>query len=36
VENIGGSPEEILLTDRPFQIAMILWGAAVLAIFYLS
>ncbi len=36
VENTGGSPEEILLTDRPFQIAMILWGAAVLAIFYLS
>ncbi len=36
VENIGGSPEEILLTDRPFQLAMILWGAAVLAIFYLS
>ncbi|MBE0668992.1 MAG: decaprenyl-phosphate phosphoribosyltransferase [Anaerolineales bacterium] len=35
VENIGGSPEEILLTDRPFQLAMILWGAAVLAIFYL-
>jgi 4-hydroxybenzoate polyprenyltransferase len=36
VDNIGGSPEEILLTDRPFQIAMILWGTAVLAIFYLS
>lgn len=36
VEQAGGAPEEILLSDRPFQIAMILWGAAVLAIFYLS
>ena len=36
VENSGGSPEEVLLTDRPFQIAMILWAATVLAIFYLS
>lgn len=34
VEHAGGAPEEILLTDRPFQIAMLLWGAAVLAIFY--
>jgi 4-hydroxybenzoate polyprenyltransferase len=36
VEHAGGAPEEILLSDRPFQIAMFLWGAAVLAIFYLS
>lgn len=36
VEQAGGAPEDILLSDRPFQIAMILWGAAVLAIFYLS
>jgi 4-hydroxybenzoate polyprenyltransferase len=36
VEQAGGAPEEILLTDRPFQIAMILWGTAVLAIFYFS
>jgi 4-hydroxybenzoate polyprenyltransferase len=36
VEDAGGAPEEILLSDRPFQIAMILWGAAVLAIFYFS
>ena len=35
VKHAGGAPEEILLSDRPFQIAMILWGAAVLAIFYL-
>lgn len=36
VEQAGGSPEEILLLDRPFQIAMLLWAAAVLAVFYLS
>jgi 4-hydroxybenzoate polyprenyltransferase len=36
VKHAGGAPEEIVLSDRPFQVAMILWGAAVLAIFYLS
>jgi 4-hydroxybenzoate polyprenyltransferase len=36
VKQAGGAPEEILLSDRPFQVAMILWGAAVLAIFYFS
>ena len=36
VKHAGGAPEEILLSDRPFQIAMILWAVAVLAIFYLS
>lgn len=36
VEDAGGEPEEILLSDPPFRIAMILWGAVVLAIFYLS
>ena len=36
VKNIGGEPEEILLSDRPFQISMVLWGLAVLAVFYLS
>jgi len=36
VEHAGGAPEEILISDRPFQIAMILWAAAVLAVFYLS
>jgi 4-hydroxybenzoate polyprenyltransferase len=35
VEETGGSPEEILLTDRPFQIAMFLWALSVLAVFYL-
>jgi 4-hydroxybenzoate polyprenyltransferase len=35
VKHAGGAPEEILLSDRPFQIAMVLWGIAVLVIFYL-
>ena len=35
VKHIGGEPEEILLTDRPFQIAIALWGLTVLAVFYL-
>ena len=34
VEKAGGAPEEILLTDRPFQIAMALWGLSVIVIFY--
>ena len=36
VEHAGGAPEEILLRDRPFQVSMLLWAAAVLAVFYLS
>ena len=36
VEDEGGSPEEILLKDHPFQIAMVLWALTVLAVFYLS
>ena len=35
VEERGEAPEEIVLTDRPFQINLILWGAAILLIFYL-
>jgi 4-hydroxybenzoate polyprenyltransferase len=31
----GGAPEEELLTDRPLQITMILWGLVVLVILYL-
>jgi 4-hydroxybenzoate polyprenyltransferase len=36
VKHAGGAPEEILLSDRPLQIAMFLWALAVLAVFYLS
>ena len=35
VKHIGGEPEEILLTDRPFQISIVLWALAVLLVFYL-
>jgi len=35
VEHCGGEPEEILLTDRPFQISIVLWGLTVLVVFYL-
>jgi hypothetical protein len=34
VQKEGGAPEEILLKDRPFQIDILLWGIAVLIIFY--
>lgn len=36
IEEKGGEPEEILLSDRPFQIAMVLWALTVLVVFYLS
>ncbi|MGD0707212.1 MAG: decaprenyl-phosphate phosphoribosyltransferase [Anaerolineaceae bacterium] len=36
VEHAGGEPEELLLTDRPLQADIGLWGLAVLLIFYLS
>jgi 4-hydroxybenzoate polyprenyltransferase len=36
VKNAGGAPEEVLLSDRPFQIGMVLWAVSVLVIFYLS
>ena len=35
MENAGGEPEEILLKDRPFQVSIVLWGVAVMVIFYL-
>jgi len=35
VEQEGGAPEELLLTDRPLQITIALWGLAILIIFYL-
>src|SRR5574341_573792 len=36
IEEKGGEPEEILLSDRPFQVAMGLWALTVLVVFYLS
>lgn len=36
IKHAGGAPEDILLSDRPFQIAMIMWAEAVIGIFYFS
>jgi 4-hydroxybenzoate polyprenyltransferase len=30
-----GTPEDVLFSDRPLQITMLLWGAVVLIIFYI-
>lgn len=35
VKNTGGAPEEIVLSDRPLQAAIVLFGFAVLIIFYI-
>ena len=34
VKSIGGAPEEVVLSDRPLQAAIVLFGFAVLIIFY--
>lgn len=36
VEHSGGEPEEVLFTDRPLQVSILLWGFAILVIFYLA
>jgi 4-hydroxybenzoate polyprenyltransferase len=33
--HIGGAPEEIVLTDRPMQISILLWGLTVILILYI-
>lgn len=35
VKHIGGAPEDVLLSDRPLQAVALLWGLAVLLIFYI-
>ncbi|HEX2991081.1 MAG TPA: decaprenyl-phosphate phosphoribosyltransferase [Anaerolineales bacterium] len=32
----AGSPDEVALKDRPLQVTVVLWGLAVIAVFYLS
>lgn len=34
IKHSGGAPEEVLLSDRPLQATIILWGLAILLIFY--
>ena len=36
VMNTGSAPEDLVLSDRPLQAAIILWGLAVLVVFYIS
>ncbi len=36
VKNIGGAPEDALFSDTPIQVAVMLYGLAVLIIFYIS
>jgi 4-hydroxybenzoate polyprenyltransferase len=36
VKGSGSAPEELVLSDRPLQIAIALWGLAVLVVFYFS
>ena len=36
VGHAAGAPDEVALKDRPLQITMLLWGLAVIGIFYLS
>jgi len=35
MDHIGEAPEEIILTDRPLQITVLLWGLMVIGILYL-
>lgn len=34
VKGKGGAPEEIVLSDRPLQAAILLWGLSIIAILY--
>jgi len=36
IQKAGGAPEELILSDRPLQICILLWGMSVLLIFYWS
>jgi len=35
IKNEGGAPEELLLTDRPLQLTIVLWSIAILLVFYI-
>jgi 4-hydroxybenzoate polyprenyltransferase len=36
MKDAGGEPEELLLSDRPLQVAVLLWGLACVVIFYFT
>ena len=35
MKGCGGAPEEILISDKPFQLTVLLWGISVMLIFYI-
>lgn len=35
IKHFGGAPEDVLLSDRPLQLSILLWGFSVLLIFYI-
>jgi len=35
VKQMGGTPEEIVLSDRPFQVAIVLWALSAILVMYL-
>ena len=35
VKGAGGAPDEILLSDRPLQITIVLWGLAAVVVLYI-
>jgi len=35
IKDSGGAPEDVLFTDRPLQVDILLWGLAVLVVMYL-
>jgi len=36
VQNAGGAPEELVLTDWPLMVTVLLWGATAVIILYLG
>jgi hypothetical protein len=34
VEECGGAPEEVLFSDRPLQVCIVLWGVVIAIVFY--
>jgi len=34
IQKSGGAPEELILSDKPLQLCILLWGISVLVIFY--
>ncbi len=35
VKQAGGAPEDLIITDRPLQAAVLLWGLSIFLIFYI-